>query len=195
MNIALFPSGYTEAAKWGHTPQIQASANTKVKEALTDRFVRQVEDYAKKDAQKGEYMSSAYIHMQNTYIAQHVSPDRSGPMAQTSATLQDALRDVIEDGNKFLDLLFRQGDHSARVQASVQGQTAEIYSPEGEMIAGYNSLGGGWTVVQTKAETKFHGAAAQVYAQAFREARSQLQEEAKAASQPEGGFASIDIKA
>ena len=121
MNIALFPSGYTEAAKWGHTPQIQASANAKVKEALTDRFVRQVEDYAKKDAQKGEYMSSAYIHMQNTYIAQHVSPDRSGPMAQTSATLQDALRDVIEDGNKFLDLLFRQGDHSARVQASVQG--------------------------------------------------------------------------
>ena len=41
--------------------------------------------------------------------------------------------------------------------------------------ASYNSLGGGWTDIQTKAEHEFFSESASVYLQAFREARAEMQ--------------------
>ena len=51
--------------------------------------------------------------------------------------------------------------------------TAEIYAPNGEMIAGYNS-NGGWTEVSTEAEYQFLNQADQIYYDAFKEARAEI---------------------
>ena len=47
------------------------------------------------------------------------------------------------------------GDCSANLKISSVQQAAEIFAPNGENIASYNSLGGGWTDIQTKAEHDF----------------------------------------
>ena len=75
-------------------------------------------------------------------------------------------------------------EYSIKVQGGRVGQTAEIYSPDGEMIAGYNSLGSGWTEIQTKAESKFLDNATVVYAEAYRQARAGLKAAAQEDSQP-----------
>ncbi len=41
-------------------------------------------------------------------------------------------------------------------------------------VAEYNSLGGGWTDIQTKAEHEFFSESASVYLQAYREARAEM---------------------
>ena len=51
--------GFSEAAKWGETPEIQRSAQKTAEKAMTDGFVSQIQEMAKKDAQKGVYMSEA----------------------------------------------------------------------------------------------------------------------------------------
>ena len=92
-----------------------------------------------------------------------------------------------------LELLDRlMGNCSGKIQSDSVGQTAEIYSPDGEMIAGYNSLGAGWTSVQTKAEQKFLSEAATAYAQAFKEARAQLKAVRVQPALPDG--AAMDIR-
>ena len=51
--------------------------------------------------------------------------------------------------------------------------TAEIYAPNGEMIAAYNS-NGGWMEISTEAEDQFLHQAAQIYSDAFKEARAEI---------------------
>lgn len=51
----------SEAAKWGETPQIQQKANVTAKNAMTDSYVEQLKEYAKRDAQKGIYMDNEAI--------------------------------------------------------------------------------------------------------------------------------------
>lgn len=179
-----------ESARWGTTPKIQEKANQTVKRAMTDGFVKQVQEQAKRDAKTGDYMTSTYRQMQNAQMKSCVSPDRSGPVAQTSAMIQDAVREAVDGMDRLLDALF--GQYSAKVHVSAVGQTAEVYSPDGEIIADYNSLGGGWHMRQTKAESKFMSEAAAVYAKAFREARA----EQKAARNPvpEGGADGVDVR-
>ena len=43
----------SEAAKWGETPEIQSAAQKTAEKAMTDGFVSQVQEMAKKGAQKG----------------------------------------------------------------------------------------------------------------------------------------------
>lgn len=185
---------YAEAAKWGHTPEIQKKADATVKEAMTDRYVKRVQTLAREDAQKGVYMDHAYVQTLHAQIKAHVSPDRSGPIAQVNAlaqnTMLDSVQEAIEEGIQELDRLFGLFEkHKAKAPAGGVMESAELYSADGEMIASYNRYGSGWTIDQTKAETKFFGASSMVYAQAFREARAEMQ------AQADGSGASVDFKA
>ena len=166
----LRQSGPSYAAKQGRTPAIQRDAEQKAQSAMTDGFVSQLQQQAKRDAQRGVYMDGAAIQLQRAQMRQFVSPDRAGPIGQTTALLQQAARQK-DPMLELLDNLLNQC--SGKIQSSPQGQTAELYAPNGEIIASYNSLGSGWTEIQTKAEQKFLSAAAIVYAQAFREARAE----------------------
>lgn len=186
---------YTEAAKWGHTSEIQTKANETVREAMTDRYVKRVQALAREDARKGIYMDSEYVQTLHAQMKAKVSPDRSGPIAQVTALAQSAVQDTIQEavaeGNRELDRLFRQGTkHPPREHRGGVMESAEIDSADGEMIASYNRYGGGWTIVQSKAETKFFGASDMVYAQAFREARAEMR-----AQEAAGGTAALDCKA
>ena len=83
------------------------------------------------------------------------------------------------------------GGCSANLKISLVQQAAEIFAPNGENIASYNSLGGGWTDIQTKAEHDFFSESASVYLQAYREARAEMQ-----SSQPAPSVAtSVNIRA
>lgn len=184
----------SESTKWGETPQIQQKANVTAKNAMTDSYVEQLKEYAKKDAQKGIYMDKEAIQFQRSQMSQYVSPDRSG-MAQANQVLQGLGRQEEEDALlKFLDRMLgisakvqknsdkqtfvtmsgMSGNCSGKVHHNSTGQTAEIYSSDGEMIASYNSHGGGWTIQQTQAESKFLQESAMIYKQAFDAARAEM---------------------
>lgn len=159
---------------WGKSSKAQGTAKT-AKSAMTDGFAERIKAYAKEDAKKGVYMSEGFIQMRLAHMKQHVSPDRSGPKNQVMSAIQAALKEphpMLQALEKMLEKL--SGGCSANLKISSIQQSAEIYAPNGENIASYNSLGGGWTDIQTKEEHKFFGESTSVYLQAFREARAEM---------------------
>ena len=92
-----------EATRFGETPKIQKKAVEASKNAMTDSYIEQLKEYARKDAQKGIYMDKEAIQFQRGQMSQYVSPDRSG-MTQANQVLQELGRKEDEDALlKFLD--------------------------------------------------------------------------------------------
>ena len=184
MNVGFFSQSYE--AKWGRTPKIQAQAEKEAGEAMTESFVEQIKAHAQRDAKKGIYMDQPYIQMTLNHMRETVSPNRKGLIAQAAPLLraaEDSQDPLWQAYERMMDKLSGK-EYSIKVQGGRVGQTAEIYSPDGEMIAGYNSLGSGWTEIQTKAESKFLDNATVVYAEAYRQARAGLKAAAQEDSQP-----------
>ena len=214
MKLNSLSTGFSEAAKWGETPQIQKKAGVTAKKAMTDSFVEQLKEYAKKDAQKGVYMDQEAIQLRRSQMSQYVSPDRSG-MAQANQVLQKVAKDDGEnvllefldrmlginakvrknsDKQTFVTMSGMAGNCSGRVHHNSTGQTAEIYSADGEMIASYNSHGGGWTIQQTKAESKFLQESAMIYKQAFDAARAEINANKQKPTVDRGGTSTFDVQ-
>ncbi|MBM6887942.1 hypothetical protein H6B69_19260, partial [Pseudoflavonifractor phocaeensis] len=91
----------------------------------------------------------------------------------------------------YLEHLF--GDYSAEIEGDSTFRTAEVYSPEGELIASYSSFYGQWTTHQTKAEFNFITETDMIYLQAFREARAEMK--AAAQGQAPTDATTVDIRA
>lgn len=182
------------AAKWGQKSKIQGAEKT-AKSAMTDGFIERIKAYAKEDAKKGVYMSEGFTQMRLAHMEKYVSPDRSGPKADVMSAIQAALNEphpMLQALEKMLEKL--SGGCSANLKISSIQQAAEIFAPNGENIASYNSLGGGWTDIQTKEEHKYFDETASIYLQAFREARAEL----KVATQnqtPQGSTSTFDVQA
>ena len=179
--------------KWGQSPKIQKAEKRTAESAMTDGFVEKIKEYAKQDAKQGVYMSKGFIQFRLARMEQCVSPDRDGPKAEVMSAIQAALREphpLLQALEKMLEKL--SGGGSANLKISGVQQAAEVYAPNGENIASYNSLGGGWTDIQTKEEHKFFGESTWAYLQAFREARAEM----KAAQTPDpSGGAAVDPRA
>jgi hypothetical protein len=159
------------ANKWGRSSKIQEKAQAKVDSVVTDRLKTRIQSMARESAEKGTFQNEECNLMCRSYMNKYVSPDRSGPMAQVSSTIEKALNE--EDPLlTLLDQLL--GDCSVKAHITADSQTAEIYSSDGELLASYNSLGGGWTIQQTKAETKFLSETSSIYAQAYEDARAEI---------------------
>ena len=179
---------------WGKSSKAQGTEKT-AKSAMTDGFIKRIKAYAKEDAKKGDYMSPEFIQMRLAYMKQNVSPDRSGPKADVMSAIQAALKEphpMLQALEKILERL--SGGCSANLKISSVQQAAEIYAPNGENIASYNSLGGGWTDIQTKEEHKYFSETASIYAQAFKEAQAEM----KAATQdqaPQSSASTVDVQA
>lgn len=141
------------------------------KNAITDGFTQQIQTLAREDAEKGIYMDDEFSQLRRARMEQYVSPDRAGPMAQVTSVMNDLSKEQ-ERVTAVLERLL--GNCSAKVTTDALSQTAEIYSPNGEPIASYNSFGGGWTVRQTKAELHFISETDMIYLKAFREARAEM---------------------
>ena len=176
----------SEAAKWGETPQIQMSAQKQAENAMTDRYILGIQEQAKKDAKAGVYMSEDYVQYSLSHMRRTVSPNRSKPVAQAAAYIQKA-------SNRYGTLLARLlWGYSMKAYVGGFHPTAEVYAPNGEMIAAYTTAGT-WKEIPTAAEEKFMSEAASVYLEAFRAARAEM----KSASQATAGGseAGIDLRA
>ena len=178
----------SEAAKWGETPEIQSAAQKTAEKAMTDGFVSQIQEMAKKDAQKGIYMSDDFIQYQLSYMKRTVSPDRSRPIAQAMAFMQRAANQY---GTLLMKLL---GGYSMKAYLGVNSRynTAEVYAPNGEMIAAQTCTGQ-WIDIQTEAESKFLDECTMVYLDAYRAARAEINAAAQTPAQPAAGL--VDLRA
>ena len=167
--------------KWGQGSKIQKAEKRTAESAMTDGFVEQIKKHAKEDARRGVYMSPEFNQMRLAHMKQCVSPDRSGPKAEVMSAIRAALREphpLLQALEKMLEKL--SGGGSANLKISGIQQAAEVYAPNGENIASYSSLGGGWTDIQTKEEHKFFSESTMAYLQAYREARAEMKAEAPA---------------
>ena len=206
-------ANYSEAAKWGETPLIQQKAAVTAKNAMTDEYVAKLQEQARKDAKLGVGgTSKEAIQLSHSQMSQYVSPDRSG-MAQANHVLEGLARE--EDENVLLQFLDRMlginakvwhnsdkqtfvtmsgmaGNCSGKVHHNSTGQTAEIYSSDGEMIASYNSNGAGWTIDQTAAEQKFLHESGILYAQAYKTALAEMKAAAQSPAAVGGETASFN---
>lgn len=192
MNISGISAAINRAAavKSGKA-QNQGTEKT-AKNAMTDSFIRRIKAYAKEDAKKGNYMSESFSQMRLAHMKEYVSPDRSGAKADVMSAIQAALNEphpMLQMLEKMLGKL--SGKCSANLKISSMQQSAEIFAPNGENIASYNSFSG-WTDIQTKEEHKFFSASAMIYLQAFRQARAEM----KAQNQmPNISASALDIQA
>lgn len=213
MQLNSMSASYSEAAKWGETPLIQQKAAVTAKNAMTDEFVAKLQEQARKDAKLGVGgMSEEAIQMRFSQMNQYVSPDRSA-MAQANHVLEGLARE--EDENVLLQFLDRMlginakvwhnsdkqtfvtmrgmaGNCSGKVHHNSTGQTAEIYSSDGEMIASYNSHGAGWTIDQTAAEQKFLHESSILYTQAYKAALAEMKAAAQNSAAAGGETASFN---
>ena len=204
-----------EAAKRGKTPIIQKKAVEASKNAMTDDFVKKLQELARRDAQKGVGMSQEAINLCHAQMGKYVSPDRSAPIAQMTQELQKAEKaHKGEDPTlEFLDRMIAQlkakgrperivksfsglaGGCSGDLHSTSENQVATVYSPDGEEIAQYAS-DGGWMNLTTKAENQFLGDSNDVYMQAWNAARAEIKNGAQ--KQPvacEGETATFDVRA
>ena len=181
--------------KWGQSPKTQKAEKRTAKNAMTDGFIARIKAYAKEDAKQGIYMSPEFNQMRIAHMKQSVSPDRDGPKAEVMSAIQAAFKEphpMLQAVEKLLEKL--SGGGSANLKISSIHQAAEIYAPNGENIASYNSLGGGWTDIQTKEEHKFYSETAFVYLQAFREARAEMKAAAEVPAAESASEASFDTR-
>lgn len=194
MMIGYLSNRGSVVAKLGRNAKVQ-SAEKAAKNAMSDGFVERIKAYAKEDAKKGIYMSESFTQMRLTHMKQYVSPDRSGPKNQVMSAIQAALKEphpMLQVLEKMLETL--SGGCSANLKISSVQQAAEIYAPNGENIASYNSLGGGWTDIQTREEHKYFDETASIYLQAFREARAEMKVTTQNQT-PQGNTSALDIQA
>ena len=181
--------------KWGQGSKVQKAEKRTAESAMTDGFVEKIKEYAKQDAKQGVYMSKGFIQFRLARMEQCVSPDRDGPKAEVMSAIQAALREphpLLQALEKMLEKL--SGGGSANLKISGVQQAAEVYAPNGENIASYNSLGGGWTDIQTKEEHKYFSETASVYCQAYREARAEMRAAAGAPAVESVNEAAFDTR-
>lgn len=204
-----------EAAKWGKTPLIQKKAAETSKNAMTDDYIEKLQELARKDAKNGIRMGKEYMQLCHSQMAEYVSPDRSAPMAQMSQELQKAAREHKEQEDprlEFLDRMLAQlkkaqkyrivrsfngleGGCSGDLHSTPENQVATVYSPDGEMIAAYNTSSGGWQILTTKAESQFLGDSNIVYKQAYDAALAEISTAAQKPMVDQEETSSFDVRA
>ncbi len=178
-----------DQAKFEKSPAVKKAAKKEAQAALTDDVVAQIKEHAKKDAQVNVYMQKDYIKMINSYKQQRVSPDRQEAISRATLAMNSAPRG--RGGADLLSMLL--GEYSMKAWMGGLVETAEIYAPNGEMIAGYNSSGG-WTEISTEAEYQFLHQADQIYSDAFKEARAEINAASKSPVPEPAGEAAFDTR-
>lgn len=178
-----------DQAKFEKSPAVKKAAQKEAQAALSDDVVAQIKEHAKKDAQVNVYMQKDYIQMINAHKRQRVSPNRQEAISRADLAMKSAAKGT--GGSDLLSILLNKYFMKAWLGGLVE--TAEIYAPNGEMIAGYNS-NGGWTEISTEAEYQFLHQADQIYHDAFREARAEINAAAKSPAPEPAGDTAFDTR-
>ena len=192
MKVNSYASGIIarDQAKFEKTPAIKKAAQKTAKAALTDEFVAQIKEHAKKDAQVNIYMQDDYVKMVNAQKQQKVSPNRQEAISKATFAMNSA----VKGGGDLFSMLL--GGYSMKAWMGMI-TTAEVYAPNGEMIAGFNSNGCGWTEIPTEAEYQFMSQTNQIYREAYDAARAEIKAaaEQRHAAADGGATASFDVRA
>lgn len=174
----------------------EAPLMERVKQALTNSFVAQVEDCAKQDAHTGNYMSEKFNTLWMDQQNRYVSPERDDAIARVTA-LADSLWQEGWGGESIVSLfgpfytasihVSDFDDESYKMLADsglleyYSDATANIVDERGVMIAGYNfssTKGKGESfIVPTAEEMQFQYEVRQIYMKAYQEALSALSNE------------------
>ena len=164
-----------------------------VEQALTDSFVEQIEDCARRDAQTGNRMSEEYNTLWKDQQARYVSPERDSAIARVSA-LTDALWQEGRSGECIVSLFgpfytasiyVSDFDYETLEAHDLLeyhfGATAHIIDEHGVLIAGYHIKSidghGESIVVPTAEEQQFQYVVRQIYIEANQKALSTLSNE------------------
>ena len=150
-----------EAAKWGKTPLIQKKAAAASKNAMTDDYVEKLQELARKDAQKGVYMDTEAMQLSHSEFLDRLLGHNASKVKRDSGNTITASVSGLAGGC------------SADLSSGPMHQGAIIYSPDGEMIASYNS-DGGWQSLTTQAENRFLIDSNTVYKQAYDAVRAEI---------------------
>lgn len=191
MNIGSYVSSVIarDQAKFEKTPAVKKAAKKEAQAALSDELVAQIKEHAKKDAQVNVYQQKDYIQMINAQKQQKVSPNRQDAISRATFAMNTAAKGT--GSSNLLSMLL--GPYSMKAWIGGLVDTAEIYAPNGEMIAAFNS-DGGWTEISTEAEYQFLNQADQIYSEAFDEARAEINAAAKSSAAESGGGTSFDTR-
>lgn len=173
-----------DQAKFEKTPAVKRAAKKEAQAALTGDVIAQIKEHARKDAQVNVYQQKDYIQMINAQKQQRVSPDRQEAVSRAALAMNRAAKGT--GGGDLLSMLL--GPYSMKAWVGGRVTTAEVYAPNGEMIAAFNS-DGGWTEISTETEYQFLNQADEIYLEAFKEARAEI----RAAAESSGG-ASFDVR-
>lgn len=194
--IPSFPSGVKlpNKIKSGTTDMTSAIKGSVTKDnSWKDSYLQRVKEQAAKDFANGVRMGDEYKAMEKGAMTKYVSPDRAGPIAQTTASMNAALNQLKKSGDTLLDY-FLKLSNGGKADISVgQYPNAEVYDQNGECIASYNCFSG-WAEHQTSAERAFWRESADVYIAAWNEAKAAAQQTAAPAVSGDAP-ASFDVKA
>lgn len=177
-----------DQAKFETSPAVKEAAKKEAQAALTDDATARIREHAKKEVQVNVYMQKDYIQMINSHKQQRVSPDRQEEISRAALAMNRAAR-----GDRDL-LSMLLGEYSMNAWLGGLVETAEIFASNGEMIAAYNS-NGGWMEISTEAEYQFLHQADQIYFDAFKEARGEINAAAEGPAPEPAGEAAFDTRA
>lgn len=143
--------------------------------SLPDKVFADIQDIAKQDAKKGDYMSSdryaAYLKKYKTQ--NHISPDRGQLMTMFNPMVMNT--PGASSAPTFINKIPGFPSYSAKfTPSSVMGGKMSIYDGDGNEILSYNPPPkGGWKEIPTKAETDFEKEADKIYREAYEAARKE----------------------
>ena len=156
-----------------------------VEQALTERYVAQVEACARRDAESGDYQSEAYEQLWKDQQAKYLSPERDAAIARVSA-LAEAFRQEGRYGENIVSLF--GPFYTASIYISnydkelleelglleyYSDTTAHIVDERGVLIAGYRGGSEEPIVVPTAAEMQFSYISTQIYTEAYQAAQAE----------------------
>lgn len=146
-----------------------STVDSKVSGGLTKEYVGALETQARKDAKAGVYgQGGKASELRGEQMKTYISPNRDAAIAQVSGLLSSGLFKGAGSNTFRLSGL----PYTASVSSGRNGTTAELYDEYGEKFASYDSKGGGWKTVETKAESQFKTASSAIYDEAYRAAQS-----------------------
>lgn len=194
-SISGFSSGVKLPGKIksGATDMTFAVKSSKTEDSSwKDSYLAQVKAQAAKDFANGVRMGDEYKAMEKSTMTKYVSPDRAGPIAHTTASMNAALEQLKKSGDTLIDY-FLKLSNGGKANISVgQYPNAEVYDQNGECIASYNCFSG-WAEHQTTAERSFWREFADTYIAAWNEAKVAAQHIA-APAEDRGMTGSFDVK-
>lgn len=134
------------------------------KTTIPDSVIEQIEEIAKKDVANGitQVNDSEFFNFRETYLEEHVSPDREKIKQKIGPMLSSALHgtDIFFD---YPSLLF-----SGNLSRGLNGMNyASIYDENGELILGYHR--NEWQVTFTNAERYVNNTLTAIYNKAVRQ--------------------------